>query len=233
MTNSYKKFAYFYDEVTRELNYDLWLEFIEPYLKKDDEILDLACGTGTFCTMLKLKGFNSSGLDLSKEIIEIANEKKKINRLDIPFYVLDMTNFNLNKKFDMITCFFDSVNFLKDKNQISKLFDTVYRHLKDNGLFIFDVFSKEMMKEYENNLIDEDYETFTIKWNTKKINDKTLKHEIIIDDKNEIIKESYYEYYYDIKDLISKKFNIIKIAGDFNDDLKDDDERILLVYQKK
>ena len=28
--NSYKKFGYYYDEVMAELNYDLWLEFIEP-----------------------------------------------------------------------------------------------------------------------------------------------------------------------------------------------------------
>ena len=140
--NSYKKFGYYYDEVMAELNYDLWLEFIEPYLNKNDSILDLACGSGTFATMCKLKGYNVIGLDLSESIIEIANEKKKINRLDIPFYVADMTNFNLGKKFNVITCFFDSVNFLKDKNQINKMFDCVYKHLENGGYFIFDVFSK-------------------------------------------------------------------------------------------
>ena len=119
MNNSYKRFAYFYDEVTSELEYDLWLEFIEPYLKKNDKVLDLACGSGTFATMLKLAGYNSYGLDLSEEIIEIANEKRKINHLDIPFYVMDMTTFRLDEKFDMITCFFDSVNFLDNKSKIS------------------------------------------------------------------------------------------------------------------
>ena len=51
--NEYKKFGYYYDEVMQKLEYDLWVEFVEPYLKKDDKILDLACGTGTFITMLK------------------------------------------------------------------------------------------------------------------------------------------------------------------------------------
>ena len=83
MKNAYKKFAYYYDEVIQETNYDLWVEFVEPYLKKDDKILDLACGTGTFITMLKLNGYEFvSGLDLSDEIIEIANEKRKIKEVE-------------------------------------------------------------------------------------------------------------------------------------------------------
>ncbi|MBQ3253909.1 MAG: class I SAM-dependent methyltransferase [Acholeplasmatales bacterium] len=233
MKNSYKKFGYYYDEVMAELEYDLWLEFIEPYLKKGNKILDLACGTGTFATMLKLSGYDSCGLDLSETIIEIANEKKKVNHLNIPFYVADMTNFKLNDKFDVITCFFDSVNFLSDKKQIDKMFNCVYSHLKDNGYFIFDIFSKELFKEYENNEIHKDYETFYLDWTTKKVSPTSLRHSIKIKELDEVFSESYYEYYYDIKDVLFKKFNVIKIAGDFNDDLEENDERILIVLQKK
>ena len=56
MKNSYKRFAYFYDEVTSSLNYYLWFEFVEPYLKKGDSILDLACGSGTFLSILYMNG---------------------------------------------------------------------------------------------------------------------------------------------------------------------------------
>lgn len=232
INNYYKKFGYYYDEVMAGLNYDLWLEFVEPYLKPNSSILDLACGTGTFATMCKLKGYDVSGLDLSESIIEIANEKKKINRLDIPFYVEDMTNFNLNRKFDIITCFFDSVNFLKDIKQINKMFDCVYKHLNNNGLFIFDIFSKELFKEYEKNEKIEDYDTFKLKWTTKKTSPTSLKHTITITEDDDVFEENYYEYFYNIKELMNKKFKCIKISGDFNDDLEDTDERILLVFQK-
>ena len=233
MKNAYKKFAYYYDEIMQEMNYDLWVEFVEPYLKKDDKILDLACGTGTFATMLKLKGYDVSASDLSEEIIEIANEKRKINRLDINFYVADMTNFRVDEKQDVITCFFDSVNFLKDKNEVKKLFNSVYSALKENGYFIFDIFSKEMLKEYSENELNEDYETFKIHWKTSLIKPDTLKHNIEITEDDEVIKESYYEYYYDIKDVLDNRFDVIKISGDFNDDLEDEDERILIVLKKK
>ena len=232
MRNAYKMFGYYYDEVMAELDYDLWLEFIEPYLKKGDKVLDLACGTGTLATMLTLSGYKASGLDLSETIIEIANEKKKVNHLNIPFYVADMTRFRLDEKFDMITCFFDSVNFLSDTKQIQNLFDCVYKHLNDGGYFIFDIFSEEMFKEYENNEIHKDYETFYLDWTTKKATPKSLKHNIEIKELDDVYKESYYEYYYDIKDVQSKKFKIIKISGDFNDDYQDGDERILIVCQK-
>ena len=123
--NAYKKFGYYYDEVMSQLNYDLWVEFVEPYLKKDDSILDLACGTATFITMLKLKGYDVCGLDLSQTILEIASEKMKINHLDFPLYNMDMKDFKLNKKFDVITCFFDSINFLASLDDVKKMFNTV------------------------------------------------------------------------------------------------------------
>ena len=98
MKNEYKKFGYYYEEIMSRINYDLWLEFVEPYLSKGDRVLDLACGTGTFCNLLTLNGYKADGLDLSESIIEIAREKKRINRLDIDFRVCDMTNFKTEYK---------------------------------------------------------------------------------------------------------------------------------------
>ena len=229
--NEYKKFSYYFDEVVSSLDYDLWLEFIEPYLKNGDTILDLACGSGTLLTMLKLKGYDCEGLDLSSDIIDIANEKAKINHLRIPYYVEDMTDFNLNKQYDMITCFFDSVNFLKTKEDIDNMFTCVKKHLKKDGLFIFDIFSETMFKEYDNNLIEEDYHTFKIKWLTKKINSTTLKHDITITEGDVVFNESYYEYYHKLKSLNLDGFKLVKLCGDFNDDLMAEDERILVVLQ--
>lgn len=229
--NAYKKFAYFYDEVMASLNYDLWLEYVEPFLKPNDKILDLACGTGVFATMLKLKGFEAEGLDLSETIIEIAKEKAKINRLNIPFYIADMTSFLLNKKFNVITCFFDSVNFLSSPQDVQKLFECVKAHLQPGGLFIFDIFSQQMMKEYEHHHLQEDHVTFQLDWKTKKQNATTLQHQITITEADEVLKEDYYEYYYELKSLNLDGFKLLKVSGDFNEDLQDEDERILVVLQ--
>ena len=233
MNNAYKKFGYFYDEIMACVNYDLWLEFVEDYLKSGDSILDLACGTGTFCNLLTLKGYHADGLDLSESSIEIANEKKKLNRLDINYRVCDMSNFKTDKKYDCMTCLFDSMNFLPKKKMIKNMLSCVAKGLKDGGYFICDIFSKEMLREYTNNEMHEDYETFKIDWYTKKVDKATLHHDIIITEKgNEPFTENYDEYYYEIKDISHKKLKLIKVCGDFNEDLQDEDERILLVFQK-
>ncbi len=232
MNNSYKRFAYFYDEVMNELDYYSWVDFTLNYLKPNDKILDLACGTGTFLTMLKLKGYDCYGLDLSEEIIEIANEKRKINHLDIDFKVANMIDFKYDIKFNVITCFFDSVNFLKNKSDITKMLNNVYNHLEDGGYFIFDIASKYLFDEYDNSKINKDYQNFIIDWKTKKTSPKSLKHDIKIKEFDDEFNEIYYEYYYDLNDLKSNKFKLIQLSGDFNDDLQPDDERIIVVYQK-
>ncbi|MDE6240818.1 MAG: class I SAM-dependent methyltransferase [Anaeroplasmataceae bacterium] len=229
--NEYKRFAYYYDDVYEELDYTLWLEFIEPYLKSSSSILDLACGSGTLAILLKLKNYSVEGLDLSESIIEIAKEKAKMNHLEIPFFVGDMTNFKLDKTYDVITCFFDSVNFLKTKEDIQNLFSSVQKHLNPNGIFIFDIFSKTLLEEYRHHTFKKKYPTHSIQWTTSK-QDRTLKHSIRIQEGDLKLEETYYEYYHDIKILCFDGFDVLKISGDFNEDLEDEDERILVVLKK-
>lgn len=230
--NAYLRFSYYYDDIFSELDYTNWLYFIEPYLKKESTILDLACGSGTLAILLKLKGYNVEGLDLSSSIIDVAKEKAKIHHLNIPFYVDDMTSFKINKKYDVITCFFDSVNFLKDKYYLDKLFENVYNHLNDNGLFIFDVFSNNLLNEYKNHKLKIKEKTHKIIWKSKKVNSSILKHNILIKEGSLKQKEQYYEYYYSLDDLKNNKFKEILISGDFKSSYNTNDERIILVYKK-
>lgn len=230
--NEYKKFGYYYDEVMSNLNYNLWYEFIKPYLKPESKILDLACGTGTLLNMLALSKYKCDGLDLSESIIEIAKEKAKINRLHINYYVDDMTSFNLEDKYDIVTCFFDSLNFLPSFNDVIKTASQAHKHLNHNGYFIIDFFSLELLKEYDNSLIEQDYETFKIKWETKLTGKTSLRHKINIKDFENDFTETYDEYYYELEKFNFDGFKLIKISGDFNDDYLEEDERILLVFQK-
>ncbi len=230
--NEYLRFSYYYDDIFSELNYTDWLYFIEPYLKKESNILDLACGSGTLAILLKLKGYNVEGLDLSSSIIDIAKEKAKMHHLTIPFYVDDMTSFQLNKKYDVITCFFDSVNFLKNKEQLNKLFENVYNHLNDDGLFIFDVFSKNLLNDYKNHKLKIKEKTHRIIWKSKKINSSVLRHNILIKEGKLIQNEQYYEYFHSLDDLKTDYFKKILIGGDFKSTYNEKDDRLLLIYKK-
>nr|WP_207745930.1 class I SAM-dependent methyltransferase [Clostridium sp. D53t1_180928_C8] len=88
-------------------------------------ILDVGCGTGILVNELKNMNFDVSGIDISKDMIDIAKEITK----GIEFFVSDMKNFKLNKEFDMITREFDGIKFKQvleydRKNQIgTTIFD--------------------------------------------------------------------------------------------------------------
>jgi SAM-dependent methyltransferase len=59
----------------------------------------------------------------------------------------DICSLKLNSKFDLITCCLDSTNYITEDEDIKLYFKGVYDHLKDNGLFIFDINSYNKLTE--------------------------------------------------------------------------------------
>lgn len=97
-------------------------------------------------------------MDISIDMLSIAAQKtNQVNWLEG-----DMTDFDLNKNFSLITIFCDSLNYLFNKDEVAKTFDNVYRHLENDGVFLFDVHTRFKMETLFNNqnYIDEDENTF-------------------------------------------------------------------------
>ena len=228
--NEYKTFSYYYDEIMEMIEYDGWVDLVKKYLNPSSKILDLACGSGTLAISLANDGYKVSGLDLSKEIIEVAKEKMITNHVEIDFSVKDMTNFNYDEKFDVITCFFDSVNFLT-KNEIEMMFNSVYNNLNDGGYFIFDLFTLSKMNEFKNLTIKDNLALASYKWKMK-VKNNTIYHKITINDGVSKIVENYHEYYHDVNEIIDSRYKVISITTDFKDIFDEKDERILVVLQK-
>ena len=144
-----------------------------------------------------------------------------------------MSSFSLPRKYDAVTCYFDSVNHLPTIEHVKQMMNCVYDTLNENGLFLFDVFSKSKYDEMDNTDISEEFDDFSYNWKIKLKKPNILTHDITIK-ADSFIHEIYNEYYYDLNDFIDKsKFEIIKICGDFNDDIEPEDERILVVLKKK
>lgn len=134
-----KKYSKYYDLFNRGKDYSKESDFLEQVFKKYSDrkvgkILDLGCGTGLHDAELSKRGYIVTGIDLSKEMIEIAKEKNQ----NINFLVGDMANFNLNRKFDCIICMFSSLGYLTENNQIENFFKSIKKHLNEKGLLIID-----------------------------------------------------------------------------------------------
>ena len=102
-------------------------------------ILDLACGEGTFAVAMARRGLRITGVDLSPEMLEIARGHAARECLEVRYLQQHMRSLRLRGRFDLVTCWFDSLNYLLEIEDLGQAFAGVSRVLDENGIFIFDV----------------------------------------------------------------------------------------------
>jgi len=146
MAANYSGFAYIYDALMQDMDYDRWVEYLNEIFKrfgvKPELVLELACGTGNICIRLAKQGYDMIGLDSSEDMLNVAVQKSKDSGLDILFLHQDMREFELYGTVDAILCMLDSINYITDPNDLKKVFKLVNNYLNPGGLFIFDINSK-------------------------------------------------------------------------------------------
>ncbi|MHC0035842.1 class I SAM-dependent DNA methyltransferase [Pseudoneobacillus sp. C159] len=147
---SYQRFAYLYDTLMEDVPYDKWLETVETFGKQyhvsGKKLLDVACGTGELSCRFALKGYQVTGVDLSEDMLAVAQAKAEENGLYIPFFQQNMAQLEGLEQFDYITIFCDSINYLSEERDVVATFNGVRNHLSENGLFLFDVHSEYKME---------------------------------------------------------------------------------------
>jgi ubiquinone/menaquinone biosynthesis C-methylase UbiE len=148
----YTNLALIYDKMI-DVDYDRWIEFIVNYFNnkniniKGKKALELGCGTGNMTFRLKGQGLDLCAIDISRDMLTIAEEKARKKRAKVMFLDKDMINFKMSKKFDFIFSFCDGYNYITDENDIAKSFQTVYNHLDEEGCFMFDISTAYKLNE--------------------------------------------------------------------------------------
>jgi SAM-dependent methyltransferase len=111
-------------------------------------ILELACGTGRVLIPIAEAGFTIYGLDISENMLEIAEEKIREMKLSgVSLIHGDMTDYNIPVK-DFSLAFIAVRSFMhlfKQDDQISCLRCT-YGHLKPGGLLIINLYAPRFSK---------------------------------------------------------------------------------------
>ncbi len=140
---AYSGFAQIYDHYMHTEDYQRWFEgvqsLIQKYSRPTKQILELACGSGNMSLLLAKSGYDVVGLDLSEDMLMIAKDKALQERMKIGFFQQDMTQFELNQKFDTVLCICDGMNYVLENEEMEELFKRVHHSLKENGSFIFDI----------------------------------------------------------------------------------------------
>jgi len=132
----YERSAELYDTIYSFKNYEKETaklhELIQQHKRSPgNELLDVACGTGGHIVYLK-RNYSVEGLDVSPPMLRLARKKHP----DVAFYRLDMTNFNLRKQFDAVTCLFSAIGHVKTRRRLDLAVRAMARHLKLGGVLV-------------------------------------------------------------------------------------------------
>lgn len=143
----YKELAEYYDLIYSRKKYiqeaDKLVKLISKYKKSDgNQLLEIACGTGHHLKCFESKFF-CTGLDINERMLRVARKR-------VPEAVLhkaDMVNFKLRKKFDVITCLFSSIGYVKTYAKLSKTIKNFSSHLIKGGVVLIEPwFTKSTFK---------------------------------------------------------------------------------------
>jgi SAM-dependent methyltransferase len=130
-------------------------------------VLDLACGTGGAALAFAAAGCPVAGVDRSPAMLSIAHGRARDAGYDIAFVEGDIRKLRieneklknphttasplidpvrehsqfsiLNSQFDLVTCFYDSLNYLVDDDDLDRVFAGAAAALRPGGHMIFDI----------------------------------------------------------------------------------------------
>ena len=243
---AYGEIAKIYDDLINEdINYDNMvsriIEICNEHNIECKDYLDVACGTGNVTVRLAKHFKDIYAVDLSEDMLREAFNKLKENRIKGKIICQDMTEMQLNRKFDLITSVLDSTNYITDEDDLEKYFSSVKEHLKDDGIFIFDVNSYYKLSEIlGNNIYTYSEEDVFYTWENVFEDDMVSMFLTFFLKQGELyerFEEEHFERAYKEEELESALSNcglkvINKFDGYSNNKVQANSERIVYVVKK-
>lgn len=226
---SYDVLASFYDRFNREIDYSKWADEIDRFLKHKQikegaHIADIACGTGKMTIELAGRGYRLVGVDLSPEMLSVAQNEASQKNLCPTFVCQDMTALELGQTFDAMSCCLDSVNYLRSKDALGGFFARAGEHLVSDGYLFFDVNTEYKFRNVyaDNSYVYDEKDVFCVWQNFYSERRRLCDFDLtfFIKDKNGLYRresEMQREYVYsdeELIDLLEKNgFKVCIISG--------------------
>jgi ubiquinone/menaquinone biosynthesis C-methylase UbiE len=104
---------------------------VQQHAPNAKTLLDVACGTGKHLEYLQTD-YMVEGLDLSPQMLEIARQRCP----EVTFHRGDMVDFDLDFSFDVITCLFCSIGYVKTVKNMERVVANMARHLRTGGIVV-------------------------------------------------------------------------------------------------
>ena len=164
---AYEALAVSYDRLTSDVDYEATVAFYREILAAEGlrprTAVDLACGTGSVSVLLAKQGLRVIGVDMSEEMLTVAQQK--VGEMEHPprFVCQSLQNLTLPRGADLAVCALDSLDYITDPKDSAEAIRRVYRALNPGGIFIFDVNTPEKLRAMDGQVfLDEDDDVYCV-----------------------------------------------------------------------
>jgi ubiquinone/menaquinone biosynthesis C-methylase UbiE len=128
--------AQYYDKIYAFKDYRAEAEAVTCMIREHlrttgRSLLDVACGTGCHLEHLR-EEFTVAGLDICPQLLAVARRRHP----DISFHEGDMLDFDLGSRFDIVTCLFSSIGYVKTLSNLAQALACMTRHLHPGGVLL-------------------------------------------------------------------------------------------------
>jgi SAM-dependent methyltransferase len=141
-------YSAYYDLLYRDKDYvaeaDYVAQSLSRFVPEQAHVLELGCGTGVHAELLARKGFHVTGVERSESMYTQAVVRANTLRTSdcrgsfVP-RLSTAQDFRCDDSFDTVISLFHVLSYQTDAESIDRFFETVVRHLKPGGVFLFDV----------------------------------------------------------------------------------------------
>lgn len=111
------------------------------------KVLDSACGAGRYSIAFAKMGFDVTGFDLSRLLLEHAVRQAKEEGVNIDFFRSDIREVKLSGKFDLALNVFTSFGYFESEEENFQFFKNAFDHLVSGGFFVFDYFNSRFLTQ--------------------------------------------------------------------------------------
>lgn len=132
----YSLTATVYDEIYRGKDYRAETGRIRRIVRENGraagrDLLDVACGTGGHLEYLS-RWFRCTGLDSNPAMLRVARSKLP----QVPFVQGRMESFRLHRTFDVLTCLFSAIGYVRSEAELRRTIHNFAAHLAPGGVAV-------------------------------------------------------------------------------------------------
>ena len=165
--DAYCELAASYDRLTNDVNYEAVVDFYWQLLDRENlhprTAVDLACGTGSVAVLLAQKGLQVTGVDMSSEMLCMAQQKAPELENRPIFVCQKLQQLQLPRAVDLAVCALDSIDYIINPDDCREAIRRVYKYLNPGGCFIFDVNTPEKLQAMDGQVfLDEDDDVYCV-----------------------------------------------------------------------